>query len=171
MFLTTSDFIGKYKVAKDSYSKEELEYYIDEYEKHYLQELMGFDLYDAFISDLNDDDSPKPQSNRFRKIFEKLQDESDCNSYKSDGILEMLKGFVYYEYVKDQKFRNTITGNVVNETSFSREVPISKSTIESRYNLAINSYVAIQLYIIENKDLYPEFKGIKKRQSYFGGAF
>jgi len=172
MFLDPSDFVGKYKIAKDCYSKPELQMYIDKYEKIYLQDLMGCELYDAFIADLNDADSPRPQSNRFRVIFDSLCEEDACGViYRSDGILEMLKGYVYYQYVIDQSYKNTIVGTVVNETAFSREVAVSKSSIESRYNLSTDTYISIQLFIMENKDLYPEFKGSEKRKSFFGGLF
>jgi hypothetical protein len=48
---------------------------------------------------------------------------------------------------------------------------MAKSTIEDRYNLAVDSYIAIQLYIMDDKLSYPEFNGIKKRMSFFGGSF
>lgn len=172
MFLTSSDFVGKYKLAKDSYSKKDIDAYIEKYEEYYLMDLLGCDLYEAFKADLNDDDSPKPQSNRFRKIFYYFCEEDSCGMmYRSEGILEMLKGYVYYHYLIDQKYKNTIVGTVVNETSFSREVPIAQSTIEDRYNIATDVYIAIQMYIMDHPEDYPEFKGIKKRKSFFGGAF
>lgn len=171
MFLETSDFVGKYKIAKDCYSKELLEQYIEKYEERYLQDLMGCKLYDEFVADLNDDEPALPQSNRFRKIYEKFCVEDSCGiAYRSDGIKEMLKGFVYYHFVLDQKFKNGINGTIVNETSFSRDIAIAKSTIEDRYNLSVESYVSIQLYIHDSID-YPEFNGVKKKMSFFGGAF
>ena len=172
MFLDSSDFVGKYKIAKDCYSKTELEAYIEKYEVRYLQDLLGCKLYDAFVADLNDDDSQRPQELRFRKIFEPFCIDDVCGEmYRSDGVLDMLKGFIYYQYVLDQKFKNTTTGTVINETSFSRDVAMTKSTIEDRYNLAVDSYIAIQLYIMDDKLSYPEFNGIKKRMSFFGGSF
>lgn len=172
MFLDTSDFVGKYKIAKDCYSKPELEKYIDKYEKRYLQDMLGCKLYDAFVASLNDDDSPKPQENRFIDIFEEFCVEDVCGvMYRSEGMLDMLKGFVYYHYVLDQKFKNTSAGTTVNETSFSREVALAKSTIEDRYNLAVENYVSIQLYVMDNKICYPEFNGVTKKMSFFGGSF
>jgi len=172
MFLTTADFIGKYKIAKDCYSKIDLEFYIEKYEKSYLQDLLGCELYDAFIADLDTNEPPVPQTQVFLDIFDSFCENDGCGlMYRSDGIVDMLKGFVYYHYVLDQKFKNNINGTMVSESSFSREVDLSKSTMEDRYNLAVNSYVSIQLYIIDNSTLYPEFNGVKKKMSFFGGAF
>jgi len=172
MFLKVSDFVGKYKIAKDKYSKPLIEAYINEYETRYLTQLLGCDLYDAFVDSLNTDDVPAPQENRFIDIYNKFCVEDSCGEiYSSDGIVEMLKGFVYYHFLLDQKFKNSVNGNVVNDAGFSEQVPIFKSTIEDRYNLAVNSYISIQLHIMEHKDLYPEFKGMKKRKMYMGGAF
>jgi hypothetical protein len=136
MFLEASDFVGKYKIAKDCYSKDLLESYIDKYEKIYLQDLLGVALYNAFVADLNDDDSPKPQSLRFREIFnERVTEDVFGAMYRSDGMLEMLKGYVYYHYVLDQEFKNTINGTVINQASFSQKVALAKSTLEDRYIL------------------------------------
>lgn len=172
MFLTTADFVGKYKIAKDCYSKELLEEYIELYEERYLKDLFGCDLYDAFISSLNNDDVPAPQEGRFIKIYEPFCVEDVCDiMYRSDGILEMLKGFIYYEFVLDQKFKNTLIGTVMNEGSFSRQIAAAKTTLENRYNLAVQSYISMQLFMIDSKSNYPEFNGVQKRQSFFGGAF
>jgi hypothetical protein len=172
MFLETSDFVGKYKIAKDCYSKDLLESYIDRYEKFYLQDLLGVTLYNAFVADLNDDDSPRPQSHRFREIFNERVTEDICGvMYRSDGILEMLKGYVYYHYVLDQEFKNTINGTVVNKSSFADKVALAKSTLEDRYNIATDTYISIQLYIMDNDTIYPEFAGKTKKLSFFGGAF
>lgn len=172
MFLDSSDFVGKFKIAKDCYNKAELDSYIEKYEKKYLQDLLGCALYDEFIDDLNNNDSPRPQSNRFRRIFNEFCIDGECGMlYRSEGILEMLKGFVYYHYVLDQKFKNVTTGTVVNETAFSRDVALSKSTIEDRYNLSVESYIAVQMFIMDNEVDYPEFNGVKKKMSFFGGSF
>jgi len=172
MFLVPADFVGKYKLAKDCYSKELLQQYIDKYEKYYLQDLLGCTLYEEFVDDLTLNEPIVPQDIRFTEIFEEKCTDGSCGvMYRSEGMLEMLKGYVYYHYLLDQKFKNTIVGTVVDNATFSREVATAKSTIEDRYNLATDTYVAIQLYIIDNSVTYPEFNGITKRLSFFGGAF
>lgn len=171
MLLQPSDFVGKYKIAKDSYTKVELEAYIEKYEDRYLQELMGCDLYDLFKADLTLSIPQIPQTTRFTELMDSLciQDEYG-EIFRSDGLLEMLKGFIFYQYVLDQKFRNTMVGTVVNETAFAREANIAKITIEDRYNLAVESYCAMQVHMT-NATYYPEYNGINKRMSFFGGSF
>lgn len=171
MLLESADFIGKYKIAKDCYSKVELEAYIEKYEAIYLQDLFGCELYDLFVADLNNSEPQLPQDVRFTALLDPKCIQDECGDiYRSEGLLNMLKGFIFYQYVLDQKFRNTMVGTVVNETAFAREVNIAKFTIEDRYNLAIESYKAIQLYMTNDVVSYPEFKGIKKKMSFFGGS-
>jgi len=172
MFLTAADFTGKYKIAKDCFSKTELDLYIIKYESFYLKDLLGCELYDLFVADLTIIDPIIPQTQKFLDIFDSFCKDDACGvMYRSEGILEMLKGFVYYHYVLDQGFKNTMIGTVNNTAAFSKNVSSAMSTIEDRYNLAADSYISIQLFMVDNSDIYPEFNGVKKKLSFFGGSF
>jgi len=66
MFLTVQDFTGKYQLSTGMYDVTKLQDYIIRYEKRYLIELFGANLYDEFISDLV---LNVPKSPNFLKVF------------------------------------------------------------------------------------------------------
>ena len=146
MFLTVNDFTGKYQLSTGMYDVTKLQDYIDKYEKRYLIELFGAKLYDEFISDL--DIQNVPQSPNFLKIFNPFYENVTLRQLIiSEGIKEMLKGFVYFEYSKDLTNQMTPYGNVRPISENSEPVSTLYSMIYTRYNEAIKSYKAIQTYI------------------------
>jgi hypothetical protein len=149
MFLTVQDFTGKYQLSTGMYDVTKLQDYIDKYEKRYLIELFGAKLYDEFISDLNIQNVPK--SPNFLKIYNPFYENITFRQLIiSEGILEMLKGFVYFEYSKDLINQMTPYGNVRPISENSESVSTLYSMIYARYNEAIKTYRAIQTYIVTN---------------------
>ena len=65
----------------------------------------------------------------------------------SEGIKEMLKGFIYFEYAKDLSNQMTPYGNVKPTAENSEVVSTLFSMMYTRYNEAINSYRSIQRYL------------------------
>ena len=164
-FVNTSDFSGVKNISQNSFTKKDLDLYITEFEVEYLQNLLGCELYDLFIADLDPDNLP--QSQRFIDIFYPFCID-EANSFfchyqlKSKGIVEMLKCFIYWEFVSNQKYVDTITGIIVENNENSRETKYGETQIYKIYNKAITSYRAIQKYIYDNSTSYPEFNGIFK---------
>ena len=146
MFLTVQDFTGKYQLSTGMYDVTKLQDYIDKYEKRYLIELFGAKLYDEFISDL--DIQNVPQSPNFQFVFNPFYENITLRQLIiSEGIIEMLKGFVYFEYSKDLINQMTPYGNVRPISENSEPVSTLYSMIYTRYNEAIKTYKAIQTYI------------------------
>jgi hypothetical protein len=149
MFLTVNDFKGKYQLSTGMYDVTKLQDYIDKYEKRYLIELFGANLYDEFISDLTPLHVPK--SPNFQKIFNPFYENVTFRQLIiSEGIKEMLKGFVYFEYSKDLINQMTPYGNVRPISENSEPVSTLYTMIFARYNEAVKSYRAIQTYIMVN---------------------
>ena len=152
MFLTPTDFTGKYELHTGMYDTAKLQTYINKYEMRYLRELLGIDLYNEFISDL----SPLfvPKSPNFLKIFNPLyEDVTMYSMLESDGMLEMLKGFIYFEYSKDQMMQQTTFGGVQQKSENSKVLNSLQTLIYARYNEAIKTYKAIQDYILLNTQI------------------
>ncbi len=190
--ITSSDFIGYYAIAQDPSTQAKLTDYITLYMRQYLVELLGYELYQLLIDDLENN---VPQSSRFETIFNALNIEGaeevwipygahksrcfDDNRDErvqptfSEGIKEMLKGFIYFEFVNEYGISVSQTGVVINNDENSTPAPGGKhvSLIESRYNRAIKSFQVIRRYILDHLSDYPEYKGIDKDTSYWGGAF
>lgn len=156
MILSPSDFVGKYELHTGIYVQSKLQNYIDIYEPMYLKHLFGIDLYNQFMSDLLNN---VPQSPNFLAVFNPLSQDLGYSFYWgnsfnnvntmiiSEGIKEMLKGFIYFEYAKDLNNQMTPYGNVKPISENSEVVSTLFSMMYTRYNEAINSYRAIQRYI------------------------
>lgn len=172
MFLTPSDFTGKYELHKGMYDSTRLQSYIDKYEVRYLREMLGVTLYLEFISDL--DNQFVPRSPNFLQLYNPFAE--DVNMYQmleSDGMLEMLKGFIYFEYSKDLMMQQTTFGGVQQRAENSTVLNTLQSLIYGRYNEAIRTFRAIQDYVLLNT-LQPtnqvvEISQLSAGTGYFGG--
>ena len=156
MILSINDFVGKYQLHTGMYDQAKLQDYIDRYEPRYLKQLLGVSLYNDFIADLL---TNYPQSPNFQVIFNPLSEDMGYNFYyfngiyegvnqiDSEGIKDMLKGFIYYEYAKDLVNVMTPFGNVKQANENSEMANTLFSMIYTRYNEAIRSYNSIRNYI------------------------
>lgn len=183
--LQPKDFTGLYKISQNSFN--ELALFIEAYEEKLLIKLLGVDLAAALIADL--DVNNVPQSARFIDIWQPFNIEIDnilclhslfINSKPgyngklniiSNGIKEFLKANIYWQYTKQQKQKNTVSGQAVNQTEVSREANLLEAQIDVKYNLGIDTGHAIQRFILTNKTDYPEFNGQRLQKIFFSGAF
>jgi hypothetical protein len=62
----------------------------------------------------------------------------------------MLKGFVYFEYMKDLTNQTTINGQTIPQNENSLTATSLYSMMYTRFNEAVRTYRAIQWYIITN---------------------
>lgn len=156
MILSIQDFTGKYQVSTGMYDQAKLQDYINRYEPRYLKELFGITLYNDFQSDLLNN---VPQSPNFLVLFNPLSEDLGYNFYyfngiyegvnqlDSEGIKEMLKGFIYFEYVKDLSNQITPIGLVKPDNENSTVANTLFSMMYTRYNEAIRSYNSIRDFI------------------------
>lgn len=168
MLLTIDDFVNKWELSTGIYDQTKLTSYIAKYEERYLLHLLGGDLYSSFESDLTPATPQVPQSPNFLKIFNPFY--MDWNQslslsgnslygyrlnqiLESDGILDMLKGFIYWEYARDLMNQQTPYGNVKQRAENSVVVDGPHSLMWERYNEAIRTYRTIQEYINGNQNL------------------
>jgi hypothetical protein len=176
-----TDYIGEVKISSNQYDEKDLLLYIERYEREILEELLGCDLATAFIADLDADNNSTEQ--RFIDInapfcIDDNLTTSFLNAYywfyediyrgynfkiqwRSRGIKELLKSLVYFHYTRDQKVKNTITGNVVNQNNVSREASFPESNIKRVYNDILKTRNAIQWRICKNADSldYDDYNG------------
>lgn len=157
--LTYSDFSkGRFELHSGKYTQDEINDYIDTYERKYLVRLLGADLYNLFKADLVDG---VPVAQNFVKLFEPFEYDLHCSSDTiiSDGLIEMLKGLIYWQYLKDKMNQVTTAGVVKPQGENSTPGDAMNSIYSNRYNQAVNTYKAIQRYIIDNCSEYPTFNG------------
>jgi hypothetical protein len=156
MIVSIQDFTGKYQVSTGMYDQARLQDYINRYEPRYLKQLFGVSLYNDFQSDLLNN---VPQSPNFLILFNPLSEDMGYNFYyfngiyegvnqiDSEGIKEMLKGFIYFEYVKDLSNQITPIGLVKPDNENSTVANTLFSMMYTRYNEAIRSYNSIRDFI------------------------
>jgi hypothetical protein len=152
MIVTISDFVGKYQLHSGTYVTNNIQAYIDKYEPKYLRELFGAVLYSDFMSDL-DQQTNEPKSPNFRYVYFPFAE--DVNVYQmlvSEGIKEMLLGFIYFEYSKDLQNQMTPYGNVQNKSELSNTVSTLSSMIWTRYNESVRTFMAIRDWMLLNWD-------------------
>ena len=149
-------------IAFNKHTEDDLQQYIDKWEVDYLQDMLGCELYDLFVADLV---AGVPQTQIYIDIFSPFCTDDLCRRLRSEGIVMMVEKFIFWKYIRDQKVKNTSTGNIVNSNEVSRESEFSEGRLYTTYNEGINSYDAIQWYICDNMFDYPTFKGLIKKKT------
>jgi hypothetical protein len=162
MFIQVSDFNeGKYEVHTGAFDVARLQDYIDKYEKRYLVELLGADLYAQFEADVIAGGG-SPTEQRFNDILEPFEVDYLHSILISEGMVEMLIGFIYFEYTKDQIVAMSPVGNVRPKGQNSEIASSLYTQIYNRYNEAVRTYKAIQIYIHQNSGDYSDYNGVQK---------
>lgn len=164
-YIQISDFKGKTKVAKDKFTKVDLQECLDELEVTLLQDLLGCELFEEFATDFAITGTG-PTDPKFVEIWEPfcIDNSFPCRQRRSEGILKMLSLLIFFHYTRDQPVKNTIGGNTVNEQSNSRQAIPQESIMFTNYNQGIDSYWAIQWIICDNPNGFDwdKFEGIRK---------
>lgn len=161
VIIVASDFTYSYAVPNSITN--DLEQFITDNEEAILIDLMGAVFYAAFKADLV---AKVPATAKYSSIYNAFNEDYQNTIIKSKGMKEMLKGFLFFDFMRQIKYKNTTMGQVVNAADTSQN-----SVTGSLYkylNEAVDTYQAIQDYI---KLIYPAnyvtpvFNGVKKELS------
>lgn len=166
IILSIEDFKeGKYKIPQtDKINADKLQSYIERYEDKYLTDLLGAELSNLFISDLVDG---LPQTliylNIFNPIKQDLKEDCKIKRIYSRGIKDMLRGFIFFEFMNDLPNQKDLTG--VNRAKSENGTPVHWQDwgLPSFYNESVLSFRSIQAYIEKNIEDYPTFYGSIKK--------
>jgi hypothetical protein len=162
MIVQLSDFqTGKFELHTGMYDHARIQNYIDLYEIRYIRDLLGVSLGDLFVDDFVLGGGA-PADPIFVIIYNPLSYDLNFSVYQSNGMKQMLVGFIYWEIVRDYQNQMTPIGNVIPSGENSVRSSTLTSTLWDRYNEAILSYRAIQRYIAQNPSDYPDFNGQTK---------
>ena len=164
--ITYDDFgKGKFELHHGMYEQTKIQAYIDKYERQYLVKLSGVDLFNLFVADLV---AGVPQSAIYLKIYNPFEyDNVNCYVYISEGMIDMIKGFVYYQYLKDLTNTVAVSGNVRPMGENSENVSTLNSMIYTRYNDSVRTYKTIQKYICDFNSDYLQYNGIGISTAYW----
>ena len=157
VYVNSADFVQKFKITKNEFDQGKLDYYISRYEVISLQELFGVELYNLWVTGIG------ASTAIYTKLRDPFTEQLDCGIIlNSRGIKDVLLGLIYFQYKTDGYTQTTITANVKSKNENAENASLFTANIQSRYNESIETYKAIQGYILENLDVYPTFKGIDK---------
>ena len=173
------EYKGKVSIAQDKLTSAALQTYLDDSEPEYLTDLLGCELYDLFVADL--DGNNIPQSPRFTAIYDAFCFDIDTvcimepwyidyfpmyainNQNKSRGMLAMLRGFMFFEYTRDQPQVNSSIGTSTSKGVASDLIAPTHTVLVREYNKSLVDYWNIQYFIRQDTDTYPEYNGLIKR--------
>lgn len=158
--LQTTDFTGKYAISQNNFNEADLQAFIDKYESKYAYDLLGVELGTLLLADIAVSTFLPPVTPIYATIFNILSQDEPL--VRSNGIKEMLLGFVYFEFIRTQTVQNTLTGNVLNQNEVATVVDWGSTGVYANYNEAVTTYRGIQCYILDNITDYPTFKGLMK---------
>jgi hypothetical protein len=156
--LTPNDFDnGRFAIAINPNQTIDLQLTIDYVERTFLPKLFGVELYDLFIANL----AALPLSTRFEFVYNTFNYKKSVNHkmVHSEGIKTMLKAFTYYLYVRGTTSTQTTVGIKQSQSDNSENVSAIHHGITLMYNDGVETFKAIQFYMISNKATYSEYDG------------
>ena len=156
ILITSADFTGKYAIPQDSFSN--LDGIIAAYEETYLIDLLGVDLYNLFVADLS---SKIPVTAKYLTIYNPFNNDYGSTVKRSIGMKKMILGFIFFEYMRELKFKNTISGVNVQASELNRET--DGTTLFKNYNESVNTFTTIQWKIRQNPADYLDYNGQCKK--------
>lgn len=154
--ISISDFSGEYQLQVDNATEDKFNFIRDNHETTYIYKLLGVALGKLFIANL--DANGVPTDARFLAIYNAFAEDSDYGIIQSKGMKEYMKGIIWYYYARNNPYIIATGGNKVNIDQNSEQLTDGLA-LARIYNGSVNTADAIQWYICENYDTYPEYKG------------
>lgn len=146
-----SDFVGKYKLSQNSKLTAKVTEYITKFQPRYIYQILGVDLGNALIADIDAAPVGTPSEPRFVQIFNAFQFDDNNGIRVSIGLREIMLGFLYFELMRDANMYNTLAGNKKTEGE-NNEFADPRSNVSTVYGISVESVHAIQWYILTNPD-------------------
>ena len=159
MILSSADFAnGLTKISADQNRITDFETFLgEEKENSYIKKILGVDLGQEFIDDLNGSPSIPVQA-KFQKIFSYFDfDISGC-AETCLGIKTILIYLFYKDYVGQQNIINQSSGNAAISREASTDEGLIKKSIYIN-NLASEEIALLQYYVMQDTTTYEDFNG------------
>jgi len=155
--VTTTDFEqGKFKLAFNEQTINDLQLCIDRNEQSITAELFGVELLSLYEAGIVANDP----------IYTLLRDEFiiqvDSCLRISKGIKDMLMGFIWCEFQREIYSTPTTTGNVKAKSQNSNDISFPTMMYQINWLASLKTYETIQEFCQLQYEDYPTFKGIKK---------
>lgn len=143
-----ADFKGEINITQSKFSTTDIQDFIDRYEELVLKDLLGDDLYLKFKNDGYD----SPTRQRYIDLLNGVvYADSNNSDYNVDfkGMKDMLRFFVFYYYLINQPYQNTMIGTVkgVSRNAENPARDIVNSLAFSRYNKGVELYDGVIKFV------------------------
>ena len=112
---------------------------------YYLTQLLGKTLYDLFVADLV---NKVPVTARFLDLYNPFDIDDDNCLIHSDGMKEMIMGFIQFFYAREAKVVNTQHGNVVNNQENADRAVGAENGLVIELGESIELIVCLKLLLI-----------------------
>lgn len=155
ILINKSDFTGEYSLVKSN--SDDINLFIEKYEKEILMQLLGSDLLVLFQADLV---AHVPQDPIYLNIYNAFVKELNGYCVESKGMKDMCLAYVYFFYSRKHPKKPSMNGPVENLTENSIKADLT--FLIPVYNRAIKTFKNIRYYIKYNEYIYPTFSGIAK---------
>tara|TARA_R110000772_G_scaffold125404_1_gene232110 strand:- start:1279 stop:1764 length:486 start_codon:yes stop_codon:yes gene_type:complete len=150
VFVQISDFSeGRFKLATNQYNQGDLQSLIDKFEKPYILQLFGLTMGNAIYS------SPTSQL----AVTDPFQEEINDCLIISEGVTEMLKGLIYFEYARIKIVKSVVGGAVQSGSEQGQVKDTTSYDIYTRFNEGVDTWKAIQYKCSNDSVSYPDFNG------------
>lgn len=161
-FVAVTDFLqGEFLISLQDQTAD-LQAVIDRSEEEILQDLLGKEMHDLFIADLDTVPFPQvPQAPRFTAIFDKFH-QDDPFYLRSEGMIRMLQAMIYFEWVKQTGMQQSPVGVIQNEFENGINLSAVAAGLEMTHNRGIRTFLSILDFIILDQTTYPEYSGRSK---------
>ena len=164
MILQPSDFVGKWAITQ-KYNSNDIQQLIDAYEEQIIYELLGVDLGNDLYTNLISLPTElqfiyDPFAVNITNIY------GDNTLVQSLGIRVMLKNMLTGIYYLTDFGTATSEGKVKFQPEGGSLISDNYNDNYKLYNQGVRTYKAIQKYIEENEQDYPDYLGIQKHTAW-----
>lgn len=171
ILLSLSDFTTLFSLAQATASNPTLQAFIDKYEASYIKRILGVELGEKFITDVQGEDADSDEiESRFQILIDGFTKQDSCGHIMENrGMKEILAALVYYHYVTETQAKHTQSGVTLNQAEVSTILSPENATRfgEQKWNGALSSIEAVQWWCdVEDRANYTEYNGTYLRPRY-----
>lgn len=164
MITTPQVFEGKFAITRSfSEGGNKIQEYIDYYEPYYMNNLFGAALCVLFLEGI------EAEEEKYVVLYDAFAYDSDTlrEPVTSEGVEVMLKCLIYAHYMREDLGVATSNGKVILKPEGGENASDAFDSSFAFYNEGILTYQAIQQYMKDYREDYPEFKGTERQTSWY----
>lgn len=151
-----SDLVGTARLSKDANTKKKFDPIRDEREVSAIYQLLGVELGKLFYAELATNNPPVDA--RFLDLYNAFSEDYNCDVIESKGLKYYCGYIVWFFFARDNSINITLSGNFAAQGENATQSADS-GNLAKNYNKAIKTGQAIQWFICDNADVYPEYNG------------